>query len=533
MFLIVGKGPERALAGVARVMPPELKTRPAAPAIPVPAHRGDDTGPRRERNLMMRPSGVLSGGMEVRGVWIYCALFILNLIGVMLVWRVSVLLDEEYESIAISNSVWSAASERTRQLNKSVRRANAPVNNVFSSLEVDAESRRFQEAASGVFVLLAAEREALRNLTSASVRDRLLANVDDAERHFKEMSKDAEWVFRHLAAGRKKNADARMAAADREYGEFHDAMDNRHAIIAGQQSEIFLNDDRYRRGLSSLVTFSIALLGALSGVFAFLGARLAIAARAAALSAIQSETALRESETNLKALNRNLEDMVSAQKQFVSDAAHQLRTPLAGIKLQTERALEAKSTDEGHLALEQVRMASERASQLLIQLLILASADPKAGLRHGFEKVDLVNISQEVGLGWIPPAHAKGIEIELVCGDEPVPVFGNRILLEQMFSNLVDNAIRHTPDSGRIILSVRRDPEPCFRIEDSGPGIAVDERQRVFERFYRGSGAVGQGSGLGLAIVRDVATLHKATVVLGQSHALRGLSASISFPRNG
>ena len=102
-----------------------------------------------------------------------------------------------------------------------------------------------------------------------------------------------------------------------------------------------------------------------------------------------------------------------------------------------------------------------------------------------------------------------------------------------MFSNLVDNAIRHTPDSGRIILSVRRDPEPCFRIEDSGPGIAVDERQRVFERFYRGSGAVGQGSGLGLAIVRDVATLHKATVVLGQSHALRGLSASISFPRNG
>ena len=109
-------------------------------------------------------------------------------------------------------------------------------------------------------------------------------------------------------------------------------------------------------------------------------------------------------------------------------------------------------------------------------------------------------------------------------------IFWNRILLEEMFSNPVDNAIRHTPDSGRIVFFVRRDPGPCFLIEDSRPGIAADEHQKVLERFHRGSGAIGPGSGLGLAIVKDIASMHKATVVLGQSPSLFGLSVSIAFP---
>ena len=483
--------------------------------------------------ISARAGGGFPSVMDARGPWIYLALFVLNLLGVMLVWGASILLDQEYESIAVSNAVWSAASERTRRLTKSVRRANAPINNVFSSLEIDAEKQRFQEAVSEVFTLLAAEREALRMVTPASLRDLLLANVDDAERHLKGMSKDAEWVFLHIESGRKKSADARMAAADRGYGEFLDAMDNRHAIISGQQSDIFLNDDRYRRGLSSLVTFSIALLGALSGIFAFIGAKLAAAARSAALSAMQSEAALRQSESALKVLNSDLEAMVVAQKQFVSDAAHQLRTPLAGIRLQTERALDAKSAEDANRALEQVRAASERASQLVKQLLILASADPRGRLRHEFEQVDLAKVAQEVGLRWIPSAHARKIEVELVCVDGAVPVSGNRILIEEMLSNLLDNAIRHTPDSGRIVLSVRREPEPCFQIEDSGPGIPAEERQKVFERFYRAPGSVGEGSGLGLAIVKDIASSHKAKVALEKSQTLRGLSVSIVFPRFG
>lgn len=480
-----------------------------------------------------RRAGRFFAGVEVRGTWIYGALFVLNLMGVMLVWRVSVLLDEEYESIEEVNLVWTAANERTRHLTRSIRRANAPINDVFSSLAVEAERRRFHAAVSEVFALLAAEREALGKIPTASVRAQLRANVDDAEKHFKDMSAHAEAVFEFLEAGRKRSADARMAAADQRYSDFLDQMSHRDAMISSQQSDIFLNDDRYRRGLNALVLFSLALLGALSALFAFLGAKQAIAAGRATLSAMRSEAALRESEASLKALNSSLEDMVSTQKQFVSDAAHQLRTPLAGIKLQAERALGAKSTEEATRAMEQVKLASERASQLVKQLLMLASTDPKARLRPEFEALDLVKVSREAGLGCINSAHSRGIEIEFVAGEEPVPIFGNRILLEEMFANLVDNAIRHTPDSGRIVLSVRGGAEPCFLIEDSGPGIAADEHQKVFERFYRGSGAVGQGSGLGLAIVKDIASMHKATVLLAQSPSLRGLSVSVVFSGNG
>ena len=477
-----------------------------------------------------RIAGRFFAGMEVRGTWIYGALFVLNLIGVMLVWRVSDLLDEEYEAIEEVNLVWTAANERTRHLTKSIRRANAPINDVFSSLAVEAERRRFKAAVSEVFALLAAEREALGKIPTASVRAQLRSNVDDAEKQLKDMSAHAEAVFEFLEAGWKQSADARMAAADQRYGDFLDEMGKRGAMISSQQAELFLNDDMYRRGLNALVLLSLALLGALSALFAYLGAKQAIAALKATRSAMQSQAALRESEASLKALNSSLEEMANTQKQFVSDAAHQLRTPLAGIRLQAERALEAKSTEEAHRAMEQVKIASERASQLVKQLLMLASTDPKARLRHEFEEVDLGNVAREAGLGWIPSAHSRGIEIEFVAGEEPVPIFGNRVLLEEMFSNLVDNAIRHTPDSGRIVLSVRRDPEPCFLIEDSGPGIAADEHQKVLERFHRGSGAIGPGSGLGLAIVKDIASMHKATVVLGQSPSLFGLSVSIAFP---
>lgn len=450
-------------------------------------------------------------------------------------WRLSYLLEDEYQSIAEINLVWSAASARTQKLTSSMRLANAPVNDVFGTLKVDFESNRFQVAIKQVIDLIDDERRALQSLEPASVQLRLLANIDDAEKHVVEMRNYSEAVFVNLRINNKKTADTNMAAADQNYSAFLGAMDIRHSVISSQHSELFLMDARYRRGLSTLVTFGMMVLGALSGLLAVVGTQLAINARRARLSVIQSQSDLLRSEETLMRLNKELEGAINDHKQFVSDAAHQLRTPLTGIQLQADRALCATSIDDAQVAIEQVKRATERASQLVNQLLILASADPSSRLHHRFEAVDVVKLVQEVGLSWIPSAHAKEIEIELISEeDSRSPILGSKILLEHLVSNLLDNAIRHTPNSGHIVLSVREDMDNIVLcIEDSGAGIPSQELHKVFERFYRGAEAIGQGTGLGMAIVKEIVEMHNAEIVLGRSASLGGLSASVAFKKSG
>ncbi|OZI50141.1 sensor histidine kinase [Bordetella genomosp. 5] len=209
----------------------------------------------------------------------------------------------------------------------------------------------------------------------------------------------------------------------------------------------------------------------------------------------------------LKRLSANVE----AQRRFVADAAHQLKTPLAGLRTQAELALRDASPEEMQSSLRQLVTGSERATRLVNQLLLLARAEtPDA---TGLARVDLNTIAYDQTMQWVPQALNLGTDLGFEGNPTALYVNGNPILLAELLNNLIDNALRYTPRGGHITVRVRApNPLAIVEVEDSGPGIAPHERERVFDRFYRVLGTVSDGSGLGLAIVREIAQKHRASV---------------------
>ncbi|HPU54371.1 MAG TPA: sensor histidine kinase N-terminal domain-containing protein, partial [Burkholderiaceae bacterium] len=210
-----------------------------------------------------------------------------------------------------------------------------------------------------------------------------------------------------------------------------------------------------------------------------------------------------------------LNDRIGAQKRFIADAAHQMKTPLAGLRTQAELALRESDPAEVRRSLEQLAISSDRAAHLISQLLALARME---NLRDAaqFEALDLAPLARSAVMDWANEAIRRRIDFGYENDDEPAPVAGHPILLRELFNNLIDNALRYTPDGGRVTILVRRE-QGCavFEVQDSGPGIAMAERSLVFERFYRVLGSQKDGSGLGLAIVREIATQHGAQVEIG------------------
>jgi two-component system sensor histidine kinase TctE len=212
-----------------------------------------------------------------------------------------------------------------------------------------------------------------------------------------------------------------------------------------------------------------------------------------------------------------LAQTVEMQKRFIADAAHQMKTPLAGMRMQSELALRQVDPEEIHRSLEQLAKSSESATRLVNQLLALARAEnqPHAGL--AFEAVDLAQLARATVQDWVQASFAHRIDFGLELPDQPdadPPVIaGNALMLRELLSNLIDNALRYTPQGGSVTVRVRRDGQHVLlEVEDTGPGIAPAERANVFERFYRILGSNVQGSGLGLAIVREIAQQHGAEV---------------------
>ncbi len=232
----------------------------------------------------------------------------------------------------------------------------------------------------------------------------------------------------------------------------------------------------------------------------------------------------------VQALNSLLERLSHAldqQKAFVADAAHELRTPLTALQLQLQILERAGDDEERRGALADLRHGMQRATRLVQQLLTLARQDPEAP--SNLQKISLDDVLQTVVASYAPLAEARHIDLglERAAPDEmQAQVSGDADALRTLFGNLIDNAIKYTPDGGRVDvrLASRR-----VDVIDTGPGIPADERPRVFDRFYRRTGQTGDGSGLGLAIVKRIAEAHHAAVVLSDGADGRGLCVSVRF----
>jgi two-component system sensor histidine kinase TctE len=224
-----------------------------------------------------------------------------------------------------------------------------------------------------------------------------------------------------------------------------------------------------------------------------------------------------------------LDSAIRAQKRFVADAAHQLRTPLAAVMLHAERAQRAPDGATEREALRALHRSVERAGRMSQQLLALARTDPDAINAVELKPLDLVALARRVGEEWIPRALKRDIDFGLIVPDAPVRIIGDERLLSELLSNLIDNALRYSSPEGRVSVIVEDGPRATLAVQDDGPGIPEDERVRIFERFYRVPGSSGDGCGLGLAIVEEIARLHSSAVEVSVGPDSRGSRFTVLF----
>ena len=238
---------------------------------------------------------------------------------------------------------------------------------------------------------------------------------------------------------------------------------------------------------------------------------------------------LRPLASALERLLERLEEVRRNERRFTSDAAHELRTPLAALKTQAEVALRTPDPEQRKQALRQMIKGVNRATHLIDQLLTLARLSPEHG-RADERPVDLFILAEEVLSELAPEALDKDIELAL-HGRRGCFAWINREALAVLLRNLVINAIRYTPKGGQVDVEVRETGKHIeLMVCDSGPGIPEHERERVFQRFYRGLGTRAPGSGLGLSIVQRIAALNALEVRLGES-VLGGLKVSVHLRR--
>jgi two-component system sensor histidine kinase TctE len=253
------------------------------------------------------------------------------------------------------------------------------------------------------------------------------------------------------------------------------------------------------------------------------------------LSPLAESTVPREVQPLIHAMNGFLERLsasISAQQRFIADAAHQLRTPIAGLKTQTELALRQAQASEAKATLNQLHAATDQLTRLINQLLSLARAEPDA--RRGGEtgRIDLGGLAREFTTEWVPRALAREIDLGFEGPPEDVFIEGDAFLLREMLGNLLDNAIRYTQAGGHVTLRVEIAGDAVvLSVEDNGPGVPAADRERVFERFYRVLGTGVDGCGLGLAIAREIALRHRAEINLESGAGGRGTVVRVRFPR--
>ena len=224
---------------------------------------------------------------------------------------------------------------------------------------------------------------------------------------------------------------------------------------------------------------------------------------------------------------------IEAQRRFVADAAHQLKTPLSGLRLQAELALKSAPNQEIEDNLRKIVAGTANATRLINQLLLMASAEHPERLQ--LVPLDLNRLAREVTEQWVPRAMARGIDLGFEGTQDTALIRGQSLLLTEALNNLIDNALRYAPYSSHVTVRVGQSAtEVTVSVEDNGPGIPEQERTRVFDRFYRVLGTQTEGSGLGLAIVKEIMQKHKGRVTIDATHddlELPGARITLTFAR--
>lgn len=255
------------------------------------------------------------------------------------------------------------------------------------------------------------------------------------------------------------------------------------------------------------------------------------------LSPVESDQAPAEIVPLIDAMNGLLERQAqfsAAQRRFVANAAHQLKTPLAGIRTQAEVALRERDPAQTEASLRQLVRGTQRATRLVNQMLALARAESSDALHAtNAQAIELNTLAEQHLSQWVPRALQLGLDLGLESAGRPIVLQADSVMVGELLNNLLDNALIYTPSGGWVTLRTgRTQSHGWLEVEDNGPGIAPEHHARVFDRFYRIMGSQADGSGLGLAIVREIADIHGATIAFLPPSAgqASGTRLRVSFP---
>jgi len=347
-----------------------------------------------------------------------------------------------------------------------------------------------------------------------------------------------------LYDSRIENTPVRVAALYLAYGD--DANQQQTLLVqiargSAQREQLardILRDTALPLSGLVLLMSLIVWAGIRAGLAPLVRLRAEVEARAPSdLAPLQIDQAPSELRSLVAALNRLLSEVqgsVATQRRFISDAAHQLRTPLAGLKSQTELALTDATDPALHARLERVHQSATRSAHLVAQLLTLARAEPETAAVIGRSRFDLRKLAHELAAEMVPRALKASVDLGIDEDAESAApgellVDGNPLLVREALANVVDNAIRYSGSGQEVTLRTRRDGEYALvEVDDTGPGIPPALHASVFERFFRVS-PEGTGSGLGLAIVKEIVERHHGQVAL-QSLQPHGLRVAVRLP---
>jgi two-component system sensor histidine kinase TctE len=292
--------------------------------------------------------------------------------------------------------------------------------------------------------------------------------------------------------------------------------------------------------LISLATL-VVWLGVARGLAPLEAVRQAIARRTQwDLGPVQEVVAPLEIQPLVSAINdllTRLNEDIESQHRFVANAAHQLRTPLAGLKTQIELAMRSDNKDDLSNILKQVNHSADNVTRLVNQLLSLAKLEPSSAWSIRQSEIDLNPIIKEATSDLVPAAVNRNIDLGFEGTSQAAIIKGDMGSIRELITNLVDNAIRYTQPGGKVTVKLElkdlAEPFPSkvvdLTVEDDGPGIPLDEREKVFERFYRVLGNSVPGSGLGLAIVKEIVLAHDAKIWFTPGSESKGTIANVRF----